>query len=184
MVGISFPISRGQAPHQDGDQLTCPGPPGVPVQRNRRWGRTQGTQPGGADPASRSSGFQVAAGPVLRSRPSASLPYSGPACFARAPRFRASRLGSSVLTPRLLPAKCVPVCPGMNTHTHPRACTHTRACTHRHTCSLVQELRTDFSSSWDACWWRDHTASWCWRRPPRLPAHRLDVEQASQHCWP
>lgn len=92
-------------------------------------------QPGGADPASGSGGFQVAAGPVLRSRPSASLPYSGPACFARGPRFRASRLGSSVLTPSLLPAKCVPVCPGMNTHTPPRACTHTHV--HAHTGTRV-----------------------------------------------
>lgn len=97
--------------------------------------RTLGMQPGGADPASGSGGFQVAAGPVLRSRPSASLPYSGPACFARGPRFRASRLGSSVLTPSLLPAKCVPVCPGMNTHTPPRACTHTHV--HAHTGTRV-----------------------------------------------
>lgn len=50
MAGISFPISRGQAPHQDGDQLTRLGSPGSLYRetaagaghgpRSGRWGRS------------------------------------------------------------------------------------------------------------------------------------------------
>lgn len=127
--GFHFPFPEARLPTRMETSSPGWGPRG-PCTEKPPLGRDTGlgtleTQPGGAGPASGSSGLQVAAGLVLRSRPAASLAYSGPACFARAPRFRASRLGSSVPTPRVLPAKRVPVCPGMNTHTHVPAHTGT-----------------------------------------------------------
>ena len=111
--GFHFPFPEARLPTRMETSSPGWGPRG-PCTEKPPLGRDTGlgtleTQPGGAGPASGSSGLQVAAGLVLRSRPAASLAYSGPACFARAPRFRASRLGSSVPTPRVLPAKRVPV---------------------------------------------------------------------------